>query len=92
MIVYIYLFIYLFSLAQLDTGYLTIIIVLVKSNYGSWSIKKSKKNLYLLKLDLNPFLPTKHCKYGRQSSLLVGYNIQPSSSSTNQNTALIIDH
>ena len=35
-----------------------------------------------------------HC-FGFQSrrfSLLVGYNIEPSSGSTNQNAALIIDH
>ena len=56
--------------------------------------KKIEKKLALVKarLTLNPFLSTKHCKYGRQSSLLVGYTIQPSSSSTNQNIALIIDH
>ena len=37
---------------------------------------------------------SRHC-FGFQSQrflLLVGYNIQPSSSSTNQNAALIIDH
>ena len=37
---------------------------------------------------------SRHC-FGFQSrrfSLLVGYDIQPSSSSTNQNAALIIDH
>ena len=37
---------------------------------------------------------SRHC-FGFQSrrfSLLVDYNIQPSSSSTNQNTALVIDH
>ena len=37
---------------------------------------------------------SRHC-FGFQSwrfLLLVGYNIKPSSSSTNQNTALIIDH
>ena len=37
---------------------------------------------------------SRHC-FGfqrRRFSLLAGYNIQPSSSSTNQNTALIIDH
>ena len=37
---------------------------------------------------------SRHC-FGFQSrrfSLLVGYNIQPSSNSTNQNAALIIDH
>ena len=28
-----------------------------------------------LKLDINPFLPPKHCKYGERFSLLVGYNI-----------------
>ena len=28
-----------------------------------------------LKLDINPFLPPKHCKYGERFSLLVGYTI-----------------
>ena len=28
-----------------------------------------------LKLDINPFLPPKHYKYGGRFSLLVGYNI-----------------
>ena len=28
-----------------------------------------------LKLDINPFLPPKHYKYGGHFSLLVGYNI-----------------
>ena len=41
---------------------------------------------------VNPFLPPKHYKYGGHFSLLLGYNIYPSSSSTNQNAALIIDH
>ena len=45
-----------------------------------------------LKLDINPFLPPKHYKYDRHFSLLVGYNIQPTSSSTNHNAALMIDH
>ena len=31
-------------------------------------------------------------KYGGHFSLLVGYNIQPTSSSTNQNAALMIDN
>ena len=39
-------------------------------------------------VDFNPFLPPKSPRF----SLLVSYNIQPSSSSTNQNAALIIDH
>ena len=34
----------------------------------------------------------KHYKYGRHFSLLVNYNIWPSTGSTNQNAALIIDH
>ena len=44
------------------------------------------------KLDINPFLPPKHYKYDGGLSLLVGYNIEPTSSSTNQNAALMIDH
>ena len=44
--------------------------------------------LLLLKLDVNPFLPPKI----RRFSLLVGHTIYPSSSSTNQNAALIIDY
>ena len=52
----------------------------------------SQNILRLLKLDFNPFLPTKDYKYGRRLSRLVGYNIEPTSSTTNQNAALIIDH
>ena len=54
-------------------------------------IKKILRQYILrqLKLDLNLCLLPKHCKYGR---LLVGYNMQSSSSSTNRNVALIIDH
>ena len=63
------------------------IIVLVKSNQLVKNIE-NKKNFSQLKLDFNPFLPPKSARF----SLLVGYNIQPSSSSTNQNTALIINH
>ena len=53
----------------------------------------SRLNIFSkLKLDTNPFLPPKHYKYGGRFSPLVGYNIQPTSSSTNQNTALMIHH
>ena len=45
-----------------------------------------------IKLNLNPFLPTKHYKCGGRFSLLVGYKIQPRSISTNQNAALMIGH
>ena len=47
---------------------------LVKSNQ---LIKKiSRLNIFhKLKLDFNPFLRPKHCKYGGHFSLLVGYNI-----------------
>ena len=50
------------------------IIVLVKSNQ---LVKKiSRLNIFAkLKLDINPFLPPKHYKYGGRFSLLVGYNI-----------------
>ena len=34
-----------------------------------------QKHLHLLKLDFNPFLLTKHYKYGGCFSLPVGYNI-----------------
>ena len=54
----------------------------------SWS-KISRQNYFSqLKLDFNPCLPPKSWRF----SLLVGYNIQFSSSSTNQNAAMIIDH
>ena len=67
------------------------IIVSVKSNYLVKVI--SRQNIFhKLKLDFNPVLPPKHYKYGGRFSPVVGYNIQPSSSSTNQNAALIIDH
>ena len=37
---------------------------------------RMEKNIFRqLKLDFNPFLPPKHCKYGGRFSLLVGYNI-----------------
>ena len=67
------------------------IIVSVKSNE---LVKKiSRENiLRSLKLDFNPFLPPKHYKYGGSFSLVVSYNIYPSSSSTDQNAALIIVH
>ena len=58
------------------------IIVLVKSNL---LVKKVIARLY-------PFLPPKHYKYGGRFSLVVGYNIQPRSSSTNQNAVLVKDH
>ena len=62
------------------------IIVLVKSGQ---LVKRSRQNNFSqLKLDFNPFLPPK----SRRFSLLVGYNIQPNSSSTNQNAELMIDH
>jgi len=50
------------------------IIVLVKSNE---LVKKiSRLNTFCeLKLDIDPFLPPKHYKYGGRFSLLVGYNI-----------------
>ena len=50
------------------------------------------KHLAFVKARLNPFLLTKHYKYGGHFLLLVGYNMKPCSSSTNQNAALIIDH
>jgi len=38
--------------------------------------KISRLNIFRkLKLDINPFLPPKHYKYGGRFSLLVGYNI-----------------
>ena len=49
---------------------------------------ENKKMFSWLKLDFHPFLPPK----SRRFSLPEGYNIQPGSSSTNQNAALIIDH
>ena len=61
------------------------IIVLVKSSQLVKNIE-NKKTFSQLKLDFNPFLPPK----SRRFSLLVGYNIQPSSNSTNQNAALIM--
>ena len=50
------------------------IIVLVKSNQ---LVKKILRlNIFRkLKLDFNPFLPSKHYIYGRWFSPLVGYNI-----------------
>ena len=50
------------------------IIVLVKSN--QLVIKISRLNIFrMLKLDVNPFLPPKHYKYGGGFSLLVGCNM-----------------
>ena len=67
------------------------IIVLVESNQ---LVKKiSRLNIFRkLKLDINPFLLPKYYKNGGRISLVVGYNIEPTSSSTNQNAALMIDH
>ena len=67
------------------------IIVLVKFNL---LVKKiSRLNIFRkLKLDINPFLLPKYYKNGGRISLVVGYNIEPTSSSTNQNAALMIDH
>ena len=48
---------------------------------------REKKIFSQLKLDFNPFLPPK----SPHVLLLVGNNIKPSSSSTNQNAALIMD-
>ena len=64
------------------------IIVLVKSNYVVGQKISRQNNFSQLKLDFNPFLPPK----SRRFALLVGYKIQPSSSSTNQNAALMIEH
>ena len=47
------------------------IIFLVKSN----SLVKKYNIFRKLKLDINPFLPPKHYKYGGRFSLLVAYNI-----------------
>ena len=64
------------------------IIVLVKPSQLVKNIET--KELKLAKRDS----PSRHCFsfQSRRFSLLVGYNIQPSSSSTNQNIALMIDH
>ena len=65
------------------------IIVLVKSNQLVKDNENKKKIAsYKASIDFNPFLPPKSPHF----SLLVSYNIKPSSSSTNQNAALIIDH
>ena len=70
------------------------IIVFVTSNLLVKEI--SRLNIFRkLKLDINPFLQPKHCKYGGRFSLQVGYNIYPAtvcSSSNSQNAALMIDH
>ena len=50
------------------------------------------KHLSQIKANHQSFLPPKHYKCGGRFSLLVGYNIEPTSSSTNQDTALMIDH
>ena len=63
------------------------IIVLIKFNQSVKNIQ-TKQLQVQLKLDFNHFLPPK----SRRFSLLVDYNIQPSSSSTNQNAAFVINH
>ena len=50
------------------------------------------KHLSQVKARHQTFLQPKHYKYGGCFSLLVGYNILPTSSSTNQNAALMIHH
>ena len=50
------------------------------------------KHLSPAEARLKPFLPPKHYKYGGHFSLLEGHKIWPTSSSTNQNGAMIIDH
>ena len=62
-----------------------VIIVLVKSNQLVKNIERIKNNL---KQDFNPFLSPNIKRF----SILLGYYIQPSSSSANQNAALIIVH
>ena len=57
-------------------------IQLVGQKYREW------KNFSYLKVHFNPFLSPENARF----SLLVGYNLKPGSSSTNQNAALIIDH
>ena len=57
-------------------------------NPASWSNISRQNNFSELKLDFNPCLPPKSQRFPQ----LVGYNIQPSGSSTNQNAAMIIDH
>ena len=71
-------------LTQSPWGWEEWVIVLVKSNY------LRQNNYSWLKLDFfNPFfLPPK----SQHSSLLVGYNILPCSSSSNQHAALIVHH
>ena len=50
------------------------IIVLVKSNLLVRKI--SRLNIFRkLKLDINPFSPSKHYRYGARFLLLVGYNV-----------------
>ena len=41
----------------------------------NWSKNIETKHLSQLKLDINPFLPPNHYKYGGRFQLLVGYNI-----------------
>ena len=53
---------------------------------------KNIETKHLSQVRHQSFLPPKHYKYGGCFSLLVGYNIWPTSSSTNQNAALMIDH
>lgn len=55
--------------------------------------KIQRQNIFRsLKRNLILFFRQKHYKYGGCFLLQVGYNIQPSSISTNQNAAWIIDH
>ena len=50
------------------------------------------KHLSQVKARHQSYFTAKHYKYDGRFSLLVGYNIWPTSSSTNQNAALMIDH
>ena len=50
------------------------------------------KHLSQVKARLQSSFTAKTLQIWRRFSLLVGYNIQPTSSSTNQNAALMIDH
>ena len=50
------------------------------------------KHLSQVKARHQSYFTAKHYKYGGRFSLLVGYNLLATSSSTNQNAALMIDH
>ena len=60
--------------------------------WRNWLILFPKNHNFFLcpasESTVNHFLPPKSQRF----SLLVGYNIQPSGSSTNQNAAFIVDH